>query len=90
VKYQALFIQFTGATGNFTITGISGGADGKSLILHNPSSYNMTLANESAFSSAANRIDTLAGADKSTTGKGVFTLIYDTNSSRWIFTGVVS
>lgn len=46
----------------------------------------MTLTNESASSTAANRILTLTGADVTLTGTSSATLIYSTTSSRWILT----
>jgi hypothetical protein len=51
----------------------------------------MTIANESASSAAANRITTCTGANITTTGQGVVTLIYSSSSvgvsqSRWIVT----
>ena len=80
------FIRITGPTAAFTITGISGGVNGKVVILYNAATYNMTIANENTNSTATNRITTLTGSGVTTTGVGAITLIYDSTASRWIVT----
>ena len=50
----------------------------------------MTINNDSANSSAANRILTLSGGDFQTTTVGSVTLIYDGAASRWIFKGSIA
>ncbi len=81
----ASFLEINaGPTGNFTISGISGGVDGRILIIHNNTGQNMTLANEGSSSSAANRIKTMSGADLVTIGDGSAILIYSAGISRWI------
>ncbi len=82
----ASFIRITGPTAAFTITGISGGVNGKVVILYNAATYNMTIANENTNSTATNRITTLTGSGVVTTGVGAITLIYDSTASRWIVT----
>ena len=82
----ASFIKITGPTAAFTITGISGGVNGKVVILYNATTYNMTIANENTGSTATNRITTLSGSSITTTGVGTITLIYDSTASRWIVT----
>lgn len=85
------FIRITGATAAFTITGIAGGYDGKMVILYNATTQRMALSNESASSSAANRINTLGNTINTTAAGGSsVTLIYDAISSRWIVTAVVN
>jgi hypothetical protein len=79
--------RIIGPTGNFTITGIQGGVDGREIVLYNPLSYRMVIANESTSSTAENRILTLTGGNVQTTGEGVFQLIYDGVRSRWIVIG---
>lgn len=63
------------------ITGLSGGADGRVLVLHNVGSFNLVLKDESVSSTAANRFalsaDVTIGADQAAV------LQYDSTSSRW-------
>jgi hypothetical protein len=79
-----------GSSNNFSITGIAGGTDGKVIILQNSGSGTMTLRNDNNGSSSSNRILTQTGSDISTSGQGVYTLVYDSGLSRWIVIGVVN
>lgn len=73
-----------GPTSAFAICGISGGADGRLLILDNRTGQNMTISNDSGVDgTAANRIYTATGSDHATTGNGVAMLVYDSTDSRW-------
>jgi exopolysaccharide biosynthesis protein len=81
-------VRITGPNLAFAITGIAGGQDGKIVILFNTTAQNMTIANESANSLAANRILTMSGADETTVGTGNITLIYDSTAQRWIVTAI--
>lgn len=85
---NTLYVKIkAGPTASFTVAGIQDGRDGRMLILHNATGQNMTLANDSGIDpTASNRIYTLTGSDITTTGDGSFTLIYDSDSSRWIVT----
>jgi hypothetical protein len=82
-------IDITGATGNFTIASIGQGYNGKHLTIYNRTAHTMTIKNENATSTAANRIKTLSGADVSITSNSsdgaVAEFIYDTNTTRWIY-----
>ncbi len=78
------FIRITGPSGVFTITGISGGSDGKVIILYNTTGQNMTIAHDSASSQPANRIYTMTGANVTSTGQATAMFVYDTTASRWI------
>lgn len=82
------FIRITGPAANFSITGISGGQDGRMVILYNTTTFSMTLTNEDIASAATNRINTLTGANIATTGEGIVTLIYDAVQSRWVVVSV--
>lgn len=64
-----------------TITGLSGGALGRIVIIHNVGSNDIILANESASSTAANRF--ALGADATIAANTSTTLRYDGTSSRW-------
>jgi hypothetical protein len=80
-----VFVQVSGPTGAFAINGIAGGRDGKFLILLNRTGQNMTIAHDSGVDpTAANRIYTMTGADRATTGDGAALLIYSAADSRWI------
>jgi hypothetical protein len=77
------FIKISGPTAAFSITGITGGVDGRIVTLYNSTGQNMTITND-ATSTAANRVLTLTGASIATSGTGTVTLQYDSASSRWI------
>lgn len=64
------------------LTGIAGGADGRTIIWHNIGSENLILRNENALSTAANRL-TLGGGDLTLRADGTATFRYDATSSRW-------
>ena len=86
----ATFARIIGPTAAFTITGILQGEFGRLLILRNTVAFNMTIANESGSSDAANRIFTQTGADFTTTAEGSVILIYDSIDERWILVGADS
>lgn len=77
----------TGPTSTFSITGLTGGADGREITLYNTVAYALTLTNE-ATSAAANQITTLTGSAVSTTTQGMITLVYDGTASKWIVKSV--
>jgi len=79
------FIRITGPTAAFEITGIAGGVDGKYLVLYNSIAQTITIGNENANSTAANRIWTLnTTGDLVINGKGALKLMYSAADSRWI------
>lgn len=81
-------------TNGGTLTGITGGTDGKMIHIVNVLATTLTLQNGSIAgvggtgSSAANRILTGTGADVSITGEGGATLVYDGTDSRWRVIGI--
>ena len=81
---KGTFVRITGPTAAFTFTGIVKGVDGEIRVLFNSTAQNMTIANESASSTAENRVITNTGADITTTGTGVVVLLYSVNDSRWV------
>lgn len=85
---SASFIRISGPTGAFSLTGMSGGLDGRVLVLFNSTGHNMTIANESGSSVANNRVITGTGADIVTSGQGAITLLYSINDHRWIVTSL--
>ncbi len=79
------FVRLTGPTAAFSVTGMAGGVDGKMVILYNSTSQTITISNESASSTAANRIWTLnSTGDIVIAGKGALKMIYSAPDSRWI------
>lgn len=77
----------TTPTGGFSVGGFAGGRDGRILYLYNSTAQQMTISDEAAGSTAANRITTLTGADVILrAGRSYATFIYDGISSRWILT----
>jgi hypothetical protein len=81
------FVEVSGPGAAFTINGINGSPnrDGKFLIILNQTGFNMTIAHDSGTDpTAANRIISMTGADRTTTGNGAATLIYSAAANRWI------
>ncbi len=71
-----------GAAHNYTISGISGGTDGRHIIIYNSNGVNLTIDSMSS-SIPANNIDTL-GSSTSTSGTGTIELVYDGTLMKWI------
>jgi len=78
--------RLIGRKNNYKITGISGGTDGRHLVLYNVENVNLTFVAESALSQPQNRLETLAN-NVATSGKGTAELVYDGTSQRWIVIG---
>jgi hypothetical protein len=79
------FIPIIGPSGAFSISGFAGGTDGRIIHVFNTVAVAMTIANEGAGSSAANRITTLTGADVTLrAGTSFASFIYNGGASRWI------
>jgi hypothetical protein len=81
---QTSNVKITGATGDFTITGISGGAPGKRVRLYNTTGRFMTIAEQSTSSTAGNRIRTLAGGDIILGGRSAIEFVYDDSLGNWV------
>lgn len=79
-------ITFNGASAQ-TVTGFANPQDGKLLYIQNPAVQALTIANQSASSTAANRIVTGTGADFSIASGGSAILMYDSVNSRWMIMG---
>lgn len=67
------------------ITGLAGGADGRTVAIHNVGANNIVLKDESVSSSAANRF--ALTADVTLSPDMAVILQYDATSSRWRVTG---
>ena len=70
------------AAHNYTISGLSGGTDGRHLIIYNNNAVNLSINNMGS-SIPANNIDTL-GSSTATSGVGTIELVYDGALSKWI------
>lgn len=66
-----------------TITGISGGVDGRHLWVCNVGSNDLVLANQNASSTDTNRIITGTGADVTLNANESCHMIYDSTTQRW-------
>jgi hypothetical protein len=84
---NASFIRIQGPNQAFTISGIDGGFDGRTVTLFNTTGNNMSIQNGNAGSLAENRIITMANTI-ATTGQGTVTLVYSAADSRWIVTAM--
>ena len=74
--------RLTGASAQ-TITGITGGTDGRMITLVNAAGQTAIISNNSGSSLAANRITTGTGADISLYAGGSVSLVYDSVASLW-------
>jgi len=78
------FIKITGPSGNYEIYGITGGVDGRMLILNNDTDHSLKFKNEQTTSAAANRILTSEGGDIQIKKYSTGLLIYSAIDSRWL------
>ncbi|MBS1902155.1 MAG: hypothetical protein JSS75_00435 [Bacteroidetes bacterium] len=81
------FIQVSGPTAPFSITGISGGTNGKIVILYNSSGQAMTITSNDVNSAAGNRIFTgnaLAYMTPNGYQFDAVTLIYSSSKNGWL------
>lgn len=76
----ASVIRLTAST-PINITGLTGGSDGRLMVLTNVGANAITLVDQSGSSTAANRF--LFGANLALAANQSATLIYDSTSSRW-------
>lgn len=73
--------RLTGPTAAYSITGIAGGQNGRIITLHNTVAQTLTLEDEDAGSTAANRL--ALNGDQVLVLDEVAELQYDATSSRW-------
>ena len=73
---------FTGGSGAFTLRSLTGGVDGKMIVVYNLTGQNMTTAFNSGVP-AANGIVNTGGGTANTIGNGQLLLVYDGGQSRW-------
>lgn len=77
----ATVILLNQTTSSISLTGLSGGVSGREILFLNTGTQAITLANESASSTAANRFT--LGSDFSVAPKSGVYLWYDGGASRW-------
>jgi hypothetical protein len=79
-----VFKRIPSCSGAFTISGITGGVNGRFIIIYNATGQNMSFTNEDGASTATNRILTCTGATSTSTGSSSAMLVYSNTDSRWI------
>ncbi|MBU2020158.1 MAG: hypothetical protein KJ941_10985 [Bacteroidetes bacterium] len=87
------FVRISGPTSDFKITGISGGQDGKMLILYNSTNYRMKFVDQNdvdaSSSTAINRIIGAESGDTEFKKNTSAILIYSKADSRWLIIGII-
>lgn len=83
-----LLISATGASR--TITGLAGGATGRTIFFHNQGTNNIVFPHDSALSTAANRFSNVGGQSLTVFPNQLLVLQYDSGSQRWKTTGAIS
>ena len=80
------FIKIGALSADGVLVGISGGADGRVLIVYNSDTADeLRVAHDSGDeSTAANRIYTMTASNVDITARGTAMLIYDAAASRWV------
>lgn len=76
-------LRLSASTPGFNITGLAGGSSGRVLILHNVSTFPITLSDEGAGSTAANRFSLQDSTDLTINPDDCCTLHYDATATRW-------
>lgn len=82
------FIDITANIAGSQIGGISGGVDGRLLYIHSTGPGNLTINDEDLGAPATTRIHTMKGVSVTTNGEAMITLIYDSNTSRWLVVSI--
>jgi hypothetical protein len=84
-------INMNALTSNFEIRSIRGTGDGKILTIINPTSFSMSIRDQSSgFGLASERVITGTGGTVSYPGPCVVTLVYNITSTRWFISSVAS
>ena len=81
---QIGFVRLSSASSPFSITGIVGGVNGKMMSIYNATGQSMTIVNQSASSTAANRFITGTSANIPLPAGGTANLLYSSQDSRWV------
>lgn len=75
------------SSASYNVTGLSGGSDGRIIIIANIGSFNIVLINESVSSTAGNRFVFANAVDTTLLPNQEVILQYDSTSSRWRLLG---
>lgn len=78
------YYRISGPTAATTITGMTGGYDGRMVVLYNGSGQYLTLAHQNAGSLAVNRLLLSGASDLIIAPNDVITFVYNSTDSRWI------
>jgi hypothetical protein len=84
-KYSSY--RVTGPAGDFYVSGITAGSDGRLLSFINLSGYIMKVFNEDVLATAGNRILTGTGTTLDLPNKGIINFQYDASEQHWIVKG---
>lgn len=86
----AVFVKLGALSAQGNLSGISGGEDGRFLILYNSntSGNNLIIKHDDSNATAANRIYTMTAADVTVIARGSAILIYDAEADRWVVISV--
>lgn len=80
-------VEVSGPSSAFTLNGLTGSPsrDGHLVVIVNQTGFDMTIAHQSGTDPvAANRIITMTGADRTSTGNCVWMGIYSAAAARWL------
>lgn len=76
-------VRLSSAIGGVNLTGITGGTDGRLLMLQNVGANTVTITHEDALSTAANRFSLRGAASMVLTASKSVTIQYDGTAARW-------
>lgn len=77
-------IRFSGETAGYTVTGFSGGYDGRIVYYYNSQNQSVTFYNLNSDSNIENQIITGSGANVGINNIGMAEFIYDASIQKWI------
>jgi hypothetical protein len=86
---NAVFVKLGSLSAAGNLSGITGGAAGRFLIIYNSSTaHSLTIKHDDSNATATNRIYTMTAADVALTARGSAMFIYDGDDDRWIVISV--
>jgi len=88
VNQDKAVIRFTGETAGYTVTGFSGGYDGRILYFYNAQNHSVTFNNLNASSDSENQIITGSGSNVGINNIGAAEFIYDASIQKWILVNI--
>jgi len=78
------YYRLTGATATYTVTGVTGGVEGRWITLQNATNQTLIISNLHAGSLASNQMITAWNSDLLISPNGSATLHYNKSDSKWI------